>query len=534
MSIHKSSIFMLFLLFNFSGILSSHAASADKKPADPPPKKTAIIFRDNLKRDTPRGTTKGLLAAAKDKNYKKLANFFDLSYMPYDWSDKDSANLSRQLKVVLDQKLWIDVDNINNTSAGNLKDNLPENQEIIGVIKSDESNYNIILQQSTNDKNDPIWLISAQTVHEIPKMYEEFGHGVLGEIMPAFLLEKTIFEITVGEWISLIAIILLGLLISIILSRLIIFILKLTKSNRVLHCFNTLLWPIRLLFIVILGRTTFELLVYSVKVKSIMEASTIMIIIAIWFFFKLIDYLFDVWSNSKNNQEHQGVIVLYSLFTKVLKLLILFIGATIWLDNLGFKVTTIIASLGVGGIALALAAQKTIEDVIGAMTLLSARPVEIGDFIKVGDNVGTVEQISLRLTKIRTMERTLVNIPNSKFASLELENLSKRDKRQFNPSINLPYETTSEQLHTILEGIRKVLDDHPKVLPEPLRVRFAKLGTYALHCETLSYIDTTDHAEYLAIAEELNFSIINVIEQAGSRLAIPAQTIYKPTNKPNC
>ena len=351
--------------------------------------------------------------------------------------------------------------------------------------------------------------------------------------MPAILLERAIFGITIGEWISLIAILIFSFLISIILSRLIIFILKIFKSDKILHCFTTMLWPLRLLFISILLKAIFELLVYSIKVKSMLEASTIMIIISVWFFCKLIDYIFEVWSRSKKNQDHQGIIVLYSLLTKILKLLILFIGATLWLDNLGFKVTTIIASLGVGGIALALAAQKTIEDVIGAMTLLSSRPVEIGDFIKVGDNVGTVEEISLRLTKIRTMERTLVNIPNSKFASLELENLAKRDKRRFNPNINLPYETTSEQLHTILEGIRKVFNEHPQILPEPLRVRFSKLGTYALHCETLAYIDTTDHAEYLAIAEELNFSIINVIEQAGSRLAIPAQVNYKPVNKLN-
>jgi MscS family membrane protein len=533
MSTHKLTIFILFLLLNFSGLLLSHAAETDKKNSETTPKKSVLIFRDNLKRDTPQGAIKGLLAAAKEKNYKQLANFLDLSYMPYNWSEKDSESLSRQLKVVLDQKLWIDVNNVNNTITGNLKDNLAENQEIIGVIKSDKNSYNIILQQSTNSKNIPIWLISAQTVRDIPQMYAEFGHGVLGKIMPAILLEKAVFGITIGEWISVIAIMLFSFLISIILSKLIIFILKITKSDKILHCFTTMLWPLRLLFVVILGKAIFEVLVYSIKVKSMLKASTIMIIISIWFFCKLIDYLFELWSNNKNNQDHQGVIVLYSLMTKVLKLLILFIGATIWLDNLGFKVTTIIASLGVGGIAIALAAQKSIEDVIGAMTLLSSRPVEIGDFIKVGDNVGIVEEISLRLTKIRTMERTLINIPNSKFASFELENLTKRDKRRFNPNINLPYETTSEQLRTILAELRKLFNEHPKILPEPLRVRFSKLDTYALHCETLVYIATTDHAEYLTIAEELNFSIIDIIEQVGTRLAIPAQVNYNPVNEPN-
>jgi len=102
------------------------------------------------------------------------------------------------------------------------------------------------------------------------------------------------------------------------------------------------------------------------------------------------------------------------------------------------------------------------------MTLLGARPVEIGDFVKFGDKIGTIEDISLRLTKIRTLDRTVVNVPNSIFATLQLENYTKRDNIRFHPTIHLCYETTSDQLQCVLEDIRKILSSRPKILKDSL------------------------------------------------------------------
>ena len=528
----KLFIFILFLLVSFSWVNVSFAEdNAKEEKTEKKEEKKALVFRDELKRDTPQGSIKGFMKASKDRDYEKAADFLDLKYTYYNQGSKGSAELARKLKVVIDQKLWIDIDNVNNSLEGSSDDNLPENQELIGVIHSEQTAYDIILQRVLDKDNISIWKISAKTVRDIPKMYDQFGHGVLGKLMPPILLEITIFKVTAGEWISLIIIFLFSLILSIILSKLIIFILKRFKIERTLLFFNALLWPIRWLFTLILGRNLFKIVVYSVEAKSILKTATIPIIIFVWFLFNLIDYLFDVWSNNQKNKGKRDIIVFYGLFKKALKLLILFIAATLWLDNLGFKVTTIIAGLGVGGIAVALAAQKSIEDILGAMTLLGARPVEIGDFVKFGDKIGTIEDISLRLTKVRTLDRTLVNVPNSVFASLQLENYTSRDKIRFHPKIHLCYETTTDQLRRILVEIRKILSSHPKVLEKPLRVRFVKFGTYSLECDIHAYIDTKVYGEYLETAEELNFSIMNAIEEAGAQLAIPAQNIYTQSKK---
>ena len=513
---------ILLLLFNSSWTALVYAEEKAKEKKEPKEEKKVLVFRDEFKRDTPQGAIKGLMDNTKNRDYKKAAEFLDLKYISY---NQIPAELARELKVVFDQKLWIDIDNVDNTLEGSSDDNLPKNQELIGVIHSDQTSYDIILQKDTVD-DIPIWRVSPKTVRDIPKMYDQFGHGVLGKFLPPVLLEITIFKITAGEWISLIIIFIFSLIVSIILTKLISFILKIFKVKRVLSFFNALLWPIRWLLIILIGRNLFKIVAYSVEAKSIMKITTIPIIIAAWFLFNLIDYLFVLWSNNHKNKGKRDIIVFYGLFKKALKLLILFVAATIWLDNLGFKVTTIIAGLGVGGIAVALAAQKSIEDILGAMTLLGARPVEIGDFVKFGDKIGTIEDISLRLTKIRTLDRTVVNVPNSIFATLQLENYTKRDNIRFHPTIHLCYETTSDQLQCVLEGIRKILSSHPKILKDPLRVRFVKFGTYSLECDILAYADTKIYSEFLEIAEELNFSIMNTIEAAGVQLAIPAQNIY--------
>jgi len=525
----KLFTFILFLLFSFSwGTLAYAEDNVEEEKTPKKEEKKVLVFRDELKRDTPQGAIKGLLDATKNRDYEKAAKFLDLKYIYY---NQVPAELARQLKVVIDQKLWIDIDNVNNTLEGDSDDGLSKNKELLGVIHSEQGAYDIILQRVLVKDDIPIWIISAKTVRDIPKMYDQFGHGVLGKFMPPVLLEISIFKITAGEWISLIIIVIFSLIVSIVLSKLIIFILKRFKIEKTMRLFTALLWPIRWLFVLIIGRNLFEIVVYSVEAKTLMKTTTVTIIVFVWFLFNLINYLFDVWSRNQRTKGKREIIVFYGLFKKVLKLLILFVSLTIWLDNLGFEVTTIIAGLGVGGIAVALAAQKSIEDILGAMTLLGARPVEIGDFVKFGDKVGTIEDISLRLTKVRTLDRTLINVPNSIFASLQLENLSERDKIRFKPKINLRYETTSDQLHYILEGICKVLSSHSKVLDEPMRVRFVEFGTYSLKCDSLIYIDTTVYSEFLEIIEELNFSIMNIIEKSGTQLAIPARNIYTQEGK---
>jgi MscS family membrane protein len=172
---------------------------------------------------------------------------------------------------------------------------------------------------------------------------------------------------------------------------------------------------------------------------------------------------------------------------------------------------------------VALAAQKSIENLIGAAVLYMATPVRVGDFCRFGDNVGTVEEIGLRSTRIRTQDRTVITIPNADFAAMPLENFSEREKIRFNPKIYLRYGTKPEQIKQIITEFEKFLNEHEKVDKEPNATRFMGFGTYALELNVFAFILTTNYQAYLEIAEELNMRILEIVKAAGVELASHAK-----------
>lgn len=202
---------------------------------------------------------------------------------------------------------------------------------------------------------------------------------------------------------------------------------------------------------------------------------------------------------------------------------IIIIGA----QTIGIPLVPVLAGLGVGGLALALSAKPTVENFIGGMTLFADQPVRLGEMVKFGDQFGMVEEIGMRSTRIRTLDRTLVTVPNAEFSKLHLENFNKRDKIWFHPSIRLRLDTTPDQLRYILVEIRKVLYAHPKVLEDPARIRFVEFGTYSLDLDVFAYIDATDYGEYLEIAEDLHLRMMEVVTRAGASLAIPSSREYE-------
>ena len=220
------------------------------------------------------------------------------------------------------------------------------------------------------------------------------------------------------------------------------------------------------------------------------------------------------------------------LTTKILSFAIAGVFTLYGAHTLGLPVVPLLAGLGVGGLALALAAQPTIENFIAGLTLFADRPVRVGDFCRFGDTTGTVEEIGIRSTRIRTLDHTIVSVSNSDFAKARLENYSARGKIRYHPRIRLRYESTPDQIRYILVEIRKLLYAHPKVHQDPARIRFVQFGKCSLDLDVFAYIDTTDYGEYLEIAEDVNLRIMDVIKAAGTELAVPSQIEYKIDKEP--
>lgn len=197
-----------------------------------------------------------------------------------------------------------------------------------------------------------------------------------------------------------------------------------------------------------------------------------------------------------------------------------------WLSSLGVPVLGVLAGLGIGGLAIALGAQRTIENFFGAFTIFADRPVRIGDVCRFGDKIGTVESIGLRSTRIRTPERSVLTVPNAEFARFQLDNLGRRDRLLFKATLNLRLETTTEQLERVLTRVREVLLGHEAIDEDPARVRLVAIGPHSLDLEIFAYVRTRDWNEFLAIREALLMRILHEVEEAGTALAPPARIQY--------
>lgn len=214
------------------------------------------------------------------------------------------------------------------------------------------------------------------------------------------------------------------------------------------------------------------------------------------------------------------------LIRRVVSAVIVLLAIVVVIGTLGVNVTGIVAGLGVGGLAVALAAQRSLENLFGGLTLVVDQPVRVGDFCRFGEQLGTIEDIGLRSTRVRTLHRTVVTVPNAEFATMQLENFARRDRIWLQTTIGVRYETTPDQLRRLLSGLKAMLLDHPKVDPDPARVRFVGFGASSLDVEIFAYVRTTDYDEFLAVREDVYLRIMDVVAENGTGFAFPSRTVY--------
>ena len=201
-------------------------------------------------------------------------------------------------------------------------------------------------------------------------------------------------------------------------------------------------------------------------------------------------------------------------------------------DRVGVPVYGIVAGLGVGGLAIALAAQPTVENLIGGLSLFADRPVRVGDQCMFGDGFGTVESIGIRSARIRGLDRTLTTIPNAALAKMAIVNYTARDRMLLKTTVGLRYETTAEQLRYVLAKLRELLLAHPRIHPEPARARFVGFGDSSLDISIHAYALTNDWAEFFKIREDVFLRIIDIVEESGTSIAFPSQTLYLGRDAP--
>jgi len=371
-----------------------------------------------------------------------------------------------------------------------------------------------------------IWKISNATVSLVPGLYDIYGYPEAVEDLRRNLPNVTFLGYELFKWVILLAtgtsvyaaVFLIALAIRRVLGN------PDTPSHR--RVFRFLAIPFGIWMVLMSLNTIAVSLGRGVTAEAIQRVSPVPILVTVWMMFSGMNLMRDIYSSHLQDKGRPGAVVLLRPAGNAIKLLIAMGAVLIYLDKLGINITTVLAGLGVGGIAIALALQKPMEDVFGAITLYTQQPVRVGDFCRIGTETGTIEEIGLRTTRLRTLANTLIAIPNSRLATEPIDNISAREKILYRPILRLRVDTAPDQLRHILEGIRDLFASHDRVLQENHRVRFKEIADDALLVEVYAYLDTTDWSVYLELAEELNIRILEIVAQAGTSLSLPARTLY--------
>ncbi len=226
------------------------------------------------------------------------------------------------------------------------------------------------------------------------------------------------------------------------------------------------------------------------------------------------------------SRQNAGLGGMLPLARKIAQGVLIGLGAVALLNELGFQVTSILAGLGIGGLAVALAAQKTVEHLFGSIAIGVDQPFRVGDFVNIEGVVGTVESIGGRSTRVRTLDRTVVTFPNGKLAETRSESISARDRIRLWTNLGLSYSTTAEQLRRVLAEVEAALRAHPKIWPETVAVCFTDFKDSTLNVEVMAWFQTTDWNEFTAIRQELLLRFMEIVEREGTSFAFPTRTVH--------
>ena len=268
-----------------------------------------------------------------------------------------------------------------------------------------------------------------------------------------------------------------------------------------------------------------------IDIKGILLVGTKIAVVlnTIWLLIGLTDvvgsYLFTKVVRTSSRLDDQ----LIPIFRKSTKVFLFVLGAIYIIQTMGYSISGVIAGLGIGGLAVAMAAKDTLANLFGSVMLISDRPFRVGDWIKVGDDEGYVEQIGFRSTRIRTFPKTQISVPNSVIANASINNFSRMPKRRVKMTVGVTYETKADQMDNVVQKIRELLSGHPEVDQDFSLVNFTDFGASSLDILVYYFTKTTQWDRHLAVRQDINLSIMRIIEGCGLSVAFPSRTVYLKT-----
>ncbi|MGA8491581.1 MAG: mechanosensitive ion channel family protein [Terriglobales bacterium] len=519
---------MLAAVLSLLAVASTVAAqlpSAITRPAPPAPA-TQEQPSDPLGRSTPRGTIRGFVKAAERNDFVTAAQYLQAT-------GRQKETLARDLKELMNRYFSEPLALISDSPEGTPDDGLPLDRERVGPLKINDNKIDILLVRVADPQSGRIWLISSDTLANVPELFDEIEENWLDRFMPEVLLNHALFSISLAQWIVWLASIAVPFLLLWFVSPLTLVILRRTvypESRRPLleSWYTAVRGPVVFILTVIVHL----LVVYSLSLSLTSRiiygrfALILLIVGVVWMLRRIMNLSFARVRSTMDQKGDTGTQSLVLLAERLLRVVITLVAIFSILTIAGVDTKTALAGVGIGGVAIAFGAQKTVENLLGGIFLLTDKALAIGDKCRVGDRVGTVEDITLRSIRLRTPEQTLVSIPAGALSQSNIENFATRRKIPVETTLELRCSTTTEQLKNILELIRRLLVENPRLETATARVQLISYGPSSIQLELVAYVTTPDEAEFRTVREDLLLHIGEVVDNSGSGFAAPAQLFY--------
>jgi MscS family membrane protein len=506
------------LVAQIPGVVSSpSAASQQEQPADP------------LGRTTPRGTISSFIRAVGRDDMVGAARYLQVA----ESQRRNTETLARDLKDLMDRYFSEPITSISDSPDGALDDGVPIDRERVGPLTIGESKTDITLVRVIDPQAGRVWLISSETLAQVPALRRSIARTWIERVMPTQLMTRELFGISLAHWIVLGGsfAVPFGLL-TLLSAAFILFARRILRDPARRHnmgeWYAFTRWPgiLALTLVIQLSAMRFLGFPLSFRIAYAHVGLVVLVIALTWLVRRVLTLGFArtrtmVWGRDSTSTQS-----LLLLGERLAKVLILVIAVIAILTIVGVNTKTALAGLGIGGVALALGAQKTVENLLGGVFLLSDRALAVGDTCSISNRVGVVEDITLRSVRLRTLEQTLLSIPAGTLSQASVENFATRAKILAQTTLRVRYGTTAEQLRSILTGIQRLIAENPKIDTASSRVRLVNFGERAVEIELFAYVLTADFLEFLVIREDLLLHAVAVVESSGSGFAQPTEFVY--------
>jgi len=520
-----------FCMLSLAACLASDAQSPLGQilpPSTTPASSPSNAPVDPYGRTTPSGTVLGFLQAAGSGNYGNAAQYLQMSAAH---RQSEGEQMAMKLYTVMNNAFAGSLKHLSTQPEGTPQEGVPLGRQKLGTMSSGDVDVELELVRVSDPSAGKIWLISSDTLAKVPELYEQVEARQVETNLPKWLVKHQFAGMPLWQWAALLC----AVPIAAGLGWLILVLLEIPlrwwaakRGQPQLERWRSVSGPGWLLAGTIVHRVLASYLGMPLLQRHYyVQVTTVAIIIsANWILWRVIRWFLRRVRNRALTHGHGGTGSLMLLGERMLKALIFVMAIFFVLGSLGFNLSTALAGIGIGGLAIGFGAQKTIENLFGGVSVLGDEVIRVGDTCRFGDRTGTVEDIGLRSTRVRTEDRTLLVIPNGTVATINVENFSRRDKILFKTVLGFRSETSPDHLRFVLAEIRRVLYSHAKVETKTVRVRLTELTSTASNAEVVCYILTQDFNEFAAVREDLLLRIMDLVNEAGTGLAFPSQTLY--------